>query len=80
MYIVAIAWLYVISMMAITERNFTAGMLTFVFYGLAPTALLLWLAGAKRRHRAARQRDSARLVASDEEMHRPNGSDTRPDQ
>jgi biotin transporter BioY len=79
MYIVAIAWLYVISMMAITERNFTAGVLTFVFYGVAPTALLLWLAGAKRRHRAARQRESA-APSSDKQMHRPDGSDTRPDQ
>lgn len=52
MYIVAIGWLWVVLMMAITESSATAGILTFVFYGLAPLALFLWLVGtpARRRH------------------------------
>jgi len=51
MYIVAIAWLYVTLMMALTESSVVAGVLTFVFYGLLPCALLLWLAGTPQRRR-----------------------------
>jgi len=51
MYIVAIAWLYVALMMAITEPSVVAGTLTFVFYGLLPCALLLWLVGTPQRRR-----------------------------
>ncbi len=58
MYIVAIAWLYVTVLMAATERSVTAGVLTFLAYGLAPLALLLWLFGGPRR-----RRDAARAAA-----------------
>ncbi|MGH8743670.1 MAG: hypothetical protein ACREUY_05250 [Burkholderiales bacterium] len=51
MYIVAMAWLYVAGIMAFTETSVTAGLLTFVFYGLAPLALLLWLVGTPQRKR-----------------------------
>ena len=51
MYIIAIAWLYVTLMMAITEPSITAGVLTFVFYGLLPCALLLWIIGTPQRRR-----------------------------
>lgn len=51
MYIIAIAWLYLVTLMAATEASLTAGLLTFFFYGLLPCALLLWLLGVKhRRH------------------------------
>lgn len=80
MHIVAIGWLYVTLMMAITEKNITAGVLTFVFYGLAPTLLLLWLGGTRLRHRAAKRQSSATPQPSDEQVHRPDGTDTRPDQ
>lgn len=49
MYIIAIAWLYVAVMMAGAEPNMTASVLTFVFYGAIPCALLLWLMGTKHR-------------------------------
>ncbi len=56
MYIVAIGWLYVVLMMALTESGVTAGILTFLFYGLAPLALFLWLVGTPaRRRRSADQ-------------------------
>lgn len=51
MYIIAIAWMYVVTLMAATEKTVTAGLLTFIFYGLLPCALLLWIMGVKhRRH------------------------------
>lgn len=51
MYIVAIAWLYVTLLMAATERNAMAGVMTFLAYGFVPLALLLWLLGGPRRRR-----------------------------
>ena len=49
MYIIAIAWLYVVVLMAATEKTITAGVLTFLFYGLIPCAILLWVLGVKHR-------------------------------
>jgi hypothetical protein len=50
-YVVAIGWLFVAAMIAITAGNVTAGVLSFLFYGLLPLALLLWLMGGPRRRR-----------------------------
>ena len=72
MYVIAIGWLYVTLLMAATEPNVTAGLLTFVFYGAAPLALLLWLRGTPRR-RLARE-------ALDDAVGKDDGSDTRRDQ
>jgi hypothetical protein len=49
MYIIAIAWIYVVSMMAITEPSITAGIMTFLFYCVLPLAILLYLSGSKKR-------------------------------
>ena len=51
MYIIAIAWIYVAFLMAVSETSFVAGIMTFVFYGLLPCALLLWILGAPQRKR-----------------------------
>ena len=56
MYIVAIAWIYVVLMMAVTEHSIVAGVMTVVFYGLAPLALFLWLFGTPARQRARKAR------------------------
>jgi hypothetical protein len=57
MYLVAIAWLYVALMMAVAEATSPVGTLlgaiiTFVLYGLAPVALLMYLLGTPHRLRA----------------------------
>ncbi|MCX7228787.1 MAG: hypothetical protein ACK5PW_16160 [Burkholderiales bacterium] len=54
MYIVAIAWLYVVLMMSLTETSVVAGVVTFVLYGLAPLSLFLWLVGTPQRRRNRR--------------------------
>ena len=61
MYIVAIAWLYVVLMMALTERSIIAGVLTFVFYGVAPLAVVLYVLGGPARWRKIRAADRAKL-------------------
>ena len=75
MYVIAIGWLYVTLLMAATEPNLTAGVLTFVFYGAAPLALLLWLLGAPQRKRTR----LAREVANDA-VGKDDGADARRDQ
>lgn len=66
MYIVAIGWLWVVLMMALTETSVTAGILTFLFYGLAPLALFLWLVGTPaRRRRLADQAVDQQVGKSD---------------
>ena len=57
MYIVAIAWLYVTLLMAAAETSIVAGVLTFLFYGLAPLSLLLWLFGVPQRRRNRQRRE-----------------------
>ena len=65
MHIVAIAWLYVTVLMALTESNVVAGILTLLFYGILPVALLLWLFGGPgRRRRAARKAAEATPAAA----------------
>lgn len=51
MHIVAIGWLYVVLMMAITARSAIAGIMTFLLYGVVPLAIILYLTGSKRRRR-----------------------------
>ncbi|HJW25864.1 MAG TPA: hypothetical protein VJ576_13285 [Rhodocyclaceae bacterium] len=60
MYIVAIGWLYVTFLMAFTESSIIAGVATFLFYGLLPVSLLMWLGGtrARRRKREAAENKS----------------------
>ena len=49
MWIVAIGWMYVVTLMAATEPTVVAGIMTFFCYGILPLSLVLYLAGARRR-------------------------------
>jgi len=67
MYLVPIAWLYVVILVAAAEDTIVAAVLTFVFWGLAPLALFLWLFGtpATRRRRLEREAEQEALVRND---------------
>ncbi|WP_431265623.1 hypothetical protein ACQ859_09885 [Roseateles chitinivorans] len=63
MYLVAIAWMYVVLMMAIVEAFSSQGsvlgaLITFVFYGVVPLSIVMYLMGTPRR-RAARRKAEA---------------------
>jgi hypothetical protein len=73
MYIVAIAWLYVTLMMALTEPSIVAGVLTFLFYGVLPCGLLVWIIGTPQR-----RRNRLRVIA-EQELDQPDRTDTKPD-
>lgn len=64
MHLVLIAWIYVALMMAIAEATHSQGSLlgavvTFLFYGLGPAALVMYLMGAPGRRRALKAKEAA---------------------
>lgn len=66
MYIVAIAWGYVVLMMSITEESIVAAVMTFVLYGILPLTIILYIMGTpqRKRNRAAAG-EQARLAAAE---------------
>jgi hypothetical protein len=77
MYIIAIAWIYVTLLMAATEHSITAGVLTFIFYGLLPCALFIWLIGTPQRRRNKLARQIPESV--EEPFSQPDRTDTKRD-
>ena len=61
MYIVALAWLYVILMMSITERSVIAGIMTFLLYGVFPLVIILYLMGTPQRKRRRKEAEKLRM-------------------
>jgi hypothetical protein len=62
MYLIVIAWLYVTLLMALAEAFSTQGsvlgaIITFVFYGLLPMALVVYLMGSPLRRKAIRRQE-----------------------
>lgn len=67
MYLVVTAWLYVALMMAVAEASHPQGtvlgaVFTFLLYGAAPVALIVYLMGRPAR-RAARLRAEAQAAS-----------------
>lgn len=62
MWIVAIAWIYVVGLMSVTEPSIVAGVLTFVSYCVIPLSILFYLTGGRRRRekRAAAEANRAK--------------------
>ncbi|WP_185546122.1 hypothetical protein [Variovorax sp. KBW07] len=63
MHLIVIGWLYVVVMMAVAEATNTTGtvlgaIFTFLLYGLAPVALVVYLMGTPARRRAIKQREA----------------------
>jgi hypothetical protein len=59
MYIVVIAWLYVVILMAVLENSFVGGLMTLTFYGLLPIAILLYLTGTPKRWKRKKKLQSS---------------------
>jgi hypothetical protein len=86
MYLVAIAWLYVALMMAVAEATHAQGsvlgaIVTFVLYGLAPIALVMYLLGTPMRRRARREaeaRERAEALAASTDAAMVPGADGSP--
>ena len=66
MYIVVIAWMYVVLMMSVAEATNSSGsvlgaVITFVLYGLLPISIVVYVMGTGAR-RKARQAAEAAIV------------------
>ncbi|WP_245714392.1 hypothetical protein [Janthinobacterium psychrotolerans] len=51
----AIAWIYVVGLMALTEPSVVAGLMTFLLYCVVPLSILFYLTGSRRRKRRRQQ-------------------------
>ena len=69
MYLVAIAWMYVVLMMAVAEAMSPQGtvlgaVFTLLLYGVAPLALLLYILGTPHRRRRRQAQEAAEVGVS----------------
>jgi len=68
MYLVAIAWIYVVLMMAVAEAMASNGtvlgaVITFVLYGVLPLSVVMYLMATPMRRRARQAADAAQDLA-----------------
>jgi len=80
MYLVAIAWMYVVLMMSLVEATSANGtwlgaIFTFVLYGALPLSIVLYILGtpARRRARHQAQTAEANATATDTSGLQPDG-------
>ena len=69
MYLVPIAWIYVVLMMSVAEATNSNGsvlgaVFTFLLYGAMPVALILYFMGTPARKRALRAQEAAERAAA----------------
>lgn len=74
MYLVAIAWIYVVLMMAIAEALSSQGTLvgaviTFFLYGVLPLSVLLYIMGTPMRRRQRKAEEAAASAEPDSGSH-----------
>jgi len=70
MYLIAIAWMYVVLMMTVAEATNANGsilgaLMTFVLYGLLPLGIVLYIFGTPGRKRARLASEAAARAAED---------------
>ena len=70
MYLIAIAWIYVVLMMALAEALSTQGtvlgaVITFLMYGVAPLSVVLYIMGTPMRRRQRLAAEATTLPAAD---------------
>jgi Kef-type K+ transport system membrane component KefB len=63
MYLIAIAWIYVVLMMAVAEALSSQGtvlgaVITFVLYGVLPLSIVMYILGAPGRRRLRQRAES----------------------
>jgi predicted membrane channel-forming protein YqfA (hemolysin III family) len=62
LYIVAIGWIYVVLMMSVTETSVIAGIATFLFYGVLPLGVILYLMNTPKRRALRAETEKLRRV------------------
>jgi hypothetical protein len=74
MYIVAIAWLYVVVLMAATQPTVLAGIGTLVFYGILPCAVVMYVIMAPTRARRKKALVAAQFAAQSSDSTEANST------
>ncbi len=74
MYLVVIAWMYVVLMMSVAEATHPTGTLlgafiTLVLYGVGPLALVVYLMRAPARRKAIKAREAAEATTVNPDVH-----------
>jgi Na+-transporting methylmalonyl-CoA/oxaloacetate decarboxylase gamma subunit len=69
MYLVAIGWIYVVLMMSVAEALSSQGtvlgaVITFVFYGVLPLVVVMYIMGTPSRRRARLAAEAAEAQAA----------------
>ena len=82
MYLVVIAWLYVVLMMAVAEAFSSQGsvlgaVITFLFYGVLPLCLVIYILNTPQRK--ARRQAEEDLLAASADQPQPAASGLEPD-
>lgn len=75
MHLVALAWIYVVLMMALAEAlapngTLLGAVLTFLLYGVLPLSIVLYLMATPMRRRARRRASALAEAASAADPHR----------
>ena len=74
MYLIAIAWIYVVLMMSIAEATNTTGsllgaLITFLIYGLLPLSLVLYIMRTPARKRAIKAKEATEAKDTQKTIH-----------
>ncbi len=78
MHIAAVGWIYVVLMMAITEDSVVAGIMTFLFYGVLPVALIMYVTGSGNRRRRRAQKQAEQQAQKDNSDNSPTSTPASP--
>jgi mannose/fructose/N-acetylgalactosamine-specific phosphotransferase system component IID len=81
-YLVVIAWMYVVLMMSVAEATNTTGtvlgaIVTFILYGLMPMGIVVYIMSTPARKRRIKAREATELAQANEA--RKAASDLNPD-
>ncbi len=75
MYIIVIGWIYVVLMMSVAEDTVVAGVMTFLFYGVLPVSILVYLGGSRRRRRQRQENTDSIVSAESAAASQEDGTD-----
>jgi membrane protein implicated in regulation of membrane protease activity len=65
MYIVAIAWMYVVVLMAATQPTVLSGLSTVVFYGVLPCSVVMYVLMAPSRAKKRKRQQTIETKVDD---------------
>ncbi|WP_395010750.1 hypothetical protein [Undibacterium sp.] len=77
MYLIAIAWIYVVLLMSLAESSFIAGVMTFIFYCVIPLGLVLYILSSPARKRQIKEREKAKFLQQQQAVQEDEPNQTK---